>query len=411
MLPMIVDGVGARMDGIASLWAWLLRVMPGNDEIAQKILLGLIAAAAVSALSWLGWKVYKGLRNLVRYIFEHGDERERLERARGAVRGDRGIWLTQPISPPQDYRLRIESSIPIITLANLKGGVGKSTITANVAAMLALRGERVLVIDLDFQGSLSSMVLGEDSATQRPANNALSKSSEALTGDMSATWLVTSALPYRATSGKWVPTTEEGRPLGLFALTGFYDLARVENRLLVEWLIKDRAADMPYFLTKLLHSDEVRSRYDRILIDAPPRLSTACIQALCASTHLLIPTVMDRLSAEAVVTFTDEIKSQREAGLCPHLKHLGVVGSMMPAARVGYPKSTITYLEDQLRERKSAPALLPQNCWIDETATLGAAAGITIAVLSSDNDVRKSAREAFKLLADYIATEAPTKSR
>ena len=265
------------MEPVLALWAWLLNVMPGTDEIAKKTILTAVATGLASFAGWISWKLGKASVRSIRWLISDRDANARLERARNAVGSGKGLWLTEPIAQPPEYALRMASSIPIITLANLKGGVGKSTITANVAAICASRGESVLVIDLDFQGSLSSMVLGESAQTQRPSNDELSKSSEALLGDKSPAWLIQNAWAYQASAGSKVPQTDAGGALRFYALTGFYDLARVENRLLVEWLIKDKPAGMPYSLAKLLLSDEVQRNYDRIFIDAPPRLSTACI--------------------------------------------------------------------------------------------------------------------------------------
>jgi cellulose biosynthesis protein BcsQ len=266
----------------------------------------------------------------------------------------------------------------------------------------------VLVIDLDFQGSLSSMMLGEDAQDQRPKPDELSKSSQALQGDKPPSWLIQNAWAYRATGSRIAPKTDEGKPLSLFALTGFYDLARVENQLQVEWLIEDKPVDMPYSLAKLLLSDEVQSRYDRIFIDAPPRLSTGCIQALCASTHVLMPTVMDRLSAEAIVTFAEELETQKAAGLCPHLRYLGVLGSMVPAT-AGYPKPTAIFLGDLLSRKGIRLQLLPETCWIKDAAAFSITAGITVATLEGESKDKRLARDEMTALVDYIATEAPKK--
>jgi cellulose biosynthesis protein BcsQ len=89
----------------------------------------------------------------------------------------------------------------------------------------------------------------------------------------------------------------------LFAGPTYYVLARVENKFLVEGLIKVRPLGMPCALASALHNDEIRRRNDRIFIGAPPRLGTACIQALSARTHVLIPTVVDSMLPTGSTTY------------------------------------------------------------------------------------------------------------
>ena len=72
---------------------------------------------------------------------------------------------------------------------------------------------------------------------------------------------------------------------------------------------------------------KVAERFDIVLIDAPPRLTAGAINAFCASTHLLVPTVYDGLSAEAVGTFLNGARILRDA-LNPGIDLLGVVGML-----------------------------------------------------------------------------------
>jgi Mrp family chromosome partitioning ATPase len=78
-----------------------------------------------------------------------------LNRARESVaEGGKGPWLSIRRDEPAQYKLRMESALgtlPVIICANLKGGVGKTTITANIAAKFAKMKEKpVLAIDLDY---------------------------------------------------------------------------------------------------------------------------------------------------------------------------------------------------------------------------------------------------------------------
>ena len=157
-----------------------------------------------------------------------------------------GLWLTvqrDPHPPPVGERLKNLGKL-ILTVANLKGGVGKTTLTANLAAFFAnplndpsRPSRRVLVIDLDFQGSCSSMLFaGTD---WRPGEAQLSRASELISGAIGA----------NSQGQLGQPVTDIGRARGISA---FYDLARIENREMVPWVIGDESADIRYRLAHLL---------------------------------------------------------------------------------------------------------------------------------------------------------------
>ncbi|MGQ4828065.1 ParA family protein, partial [Enterococcus faecalis] len=83
----------------------------------------------------------------------------------------------------------------------------------------------------------------------------------------------------------------------------FYELTETENRAVTEWQLGERERDIRYDLFRLLRDPAVRQHYGAVLIDAPPRFSISSIQALCASTHVLVPSVLDNTSATAVGYF------------------------------------------------------------------------------------------------------------
>jgi chromosome partitioning protein len=98
-----------------------------------------------------------------------------------------------------------------------------------------------------------------------------------------------------------------------------------ENKLLLDYLLKEPGEDIRYVLARHLVCSKLRNKYDIVLLDSPPRLKTAAINGLCASTHILVPTILDRLSAEAVGVFLGGVKKLK-AMLNPSVELLGVVG-------------------------------------------------------------------------------------
>jgi cellulose biosynthesis protein BcsQ len=232
-----------------------------------------------------------------------------------------GLWTTFPKSPPfQDFDARIGRRRPvIITVANNKGGVSKTTITGNLLAYFDYKLRlRVLVIDLDYQGSLSTMLRAEqDRADQRKSNvNSLLARGAGLGTLYTATRRL----------GERLPRSE--------LASAFYELAMFEDRLMVEWLLQEGGDDVRYRLASVLLEDGIQNRFDVILIDCPPRLTTGTINALCSSTHVLIPTIFNPIAAEPVANFISTSKALMDK-LNPKLEFLGVVETLTPRANEG----------------------------------------------------------------------------
>lgn len=244
-----------------------------------------------------------------------------IERNGGMVEGE-GLWKAAPIIPrPEGYYLNLQLA-KILSIANLKGGVGKTTISANLASCLSIMLNEgradprpVLLIDLDFQGTLAGFA--NPHADIWPPKNTDSYATKLIRGDLTKHNVVT------------MNFTVTGRN-NLKILPAYYDLANAENRLMIEWLLGDRNKDVRFNLADILLNQEVRDQFSLIILDCPPRLTTAKIQALAASSHLLIPTILNKASTEAVNSFVRQVESLRKAGICPHIKHIGVVGSMVP---------------------------------------------------------------------------------
>jgi cellulose biosynthesis protein BcsQ len=240
---------------------------------------------------------------------------QRLARIRHAFSGsdDQNIWLGAPIIQPDRYHDRMRESIPILLIANLKGGVGKSTIAANLVPYFEReKNESVLAIDLDYQGSLSSMLLPEPYNRQaRPAQTL----KDLMCGKVDNLAMLAMSRPIR-------DTTRDSRIIDCDG-----PFANFETRLLIQWLSGEVDGDIRYGLAKALLDPAIQKRFQRIIIDAPPRMTTGFVNALCASTHLIVPFVLDTLSSERVGLFISQLQRMRPQ-LFPHLNLAGVVGTM-----------------------------------------------------------------------------------
>jgi hypothetical protein len=163
---------------------------------------------------------------------------QRLDNARRSVSpSGPGIWMATEPDRSNNYTSGLKNSIPVYVVANLKGGVGKTTIATGLAAHFAnpfgdpgRKSERVLLIDLDFQGSLSSMAL--TTVDRIPDRDDISRASRLISGGANA-----STLMHMRQRVKGLEGLPRGRVGEFHAIPAYYDIAQAENRLMVEWLI------------------------------------------------------------------------------------------------------------------------------------------------------------------------------
>lgn len=218
------------------------------------------------------------------------------------------IWEERP-AIPAIYR---SNRPPVLAVVNMKGGVGKTTITANLAAHFASQGKKVLLIDFDYQGSLTQMVLG-----QRGETHFRMTAHHLLEGSKTASDIL-----------KLEPARRlADRQQDLVRLyPASYAFATIENRLMANWLTGERA-EIRYELVRYLSEEAIRSQYDIALIDCPPRITTATINALTSASHVLIPSQPDGLSLPAAEFLSRQLVRMK-GSVFPNLKLLGLVPSL-----------------------------------------------------------------------------------
>ena len=179
----------------------------------------------------------------------------------------------------------------IIAIANQKGGVGKTTTAANLGASLTLRGQRVLLVDLDPQGNLTSAFGLDKSAERTVADSLLDRKIP---------------LP--------IVNVENGEASRLDLIPSSLALASAEaalmNKLGRELRLRDQLA-------------AVEADYTHILIDTPPSLGLLTINALVAATRVIVPTEARFFSLQGLQMLEESI--EEILYLNPRLKLLGIM--------------------------------------------------------------------------------------
>ncbi|WP_336070918.1 ParA family protein [Nitratireductor rhodophyticola] len=188
----------------------------------------------------------------------------------------------------------MNSGTRIITVANQKGGVGKTTTAINLATALAAIGENVLVVDLDPQGNASTG-LGID-RQQR-----LISSYDVLTGNAGV---------LEAAMATAVP--------GLSIVASTLDLLGIEMEI-------SSAPDRVLKLRNALNEDGIP--YSYVLVDCPPSLNLLTLNAMAAADSILVPLQCEFFALEGLSQLLETVEQVR-GSINPHLGIQGIVLTM-----------------------------------------------------------------------------------
>lgn len=224
----------------------------------------------------------------------------------------------------------------VYTIANQKGGVGKTTTTVNLAAFVAARKARVLIVDAD------------------PQSNATSSLGVKLEED---TLSLYDALVNKVPLREIIRPTQRQR---LAIVPAAPELAAAEIEL-VQMLARET------LLQKILKP--ILSDYDFIFIDTPPSLGLLTINALTASNHgVLIPVQCEYLPLEGLGQLVHTINLVRES-LNPNLQVAGVVMTMFDS-RTNLAMDVVNEVRQHFPEQ-IFKTIIPRNVRLSEAPSYG----------------------------------------
>jgi chromosome partitioning protein len=219
-----------------------------------------------------------------------------------------GLMRLLPRSQERTLTSRGTSLARVIAFANQKGGVAKTTSTLNLAVALQEQGLRVLVVDLDPQGNLTmSQGLNPD-AIERSMFD---------------------VLVHR------LPITEVIHQREVPLAVSSIDLAGAELALSSQ-IGRERALEKG-----LAH---VKADYDWVLVDTPPSLGLLTINALVASSGVIVPVQCEYLSLRGLVQLENTLSMIRE-NLNPEVEIVGILPTMFDG-RTLHAKEAVEILQE-----------------------------------------------------------------
>ncbi len=254
--------------------------------------------------------------------------------------------------PLANYPRRQEGEpLSIICVANLKGGVAKTSVTSSLAGRLAARGMRVLVIDVDGQASISDLFDVKPDVDDVPS--------------------VYDVLKYEDP----IPITKAIQPTyfpNVDILAGSLSMSEFEFETSSTYM-DGRFKEMPWHRRFKTALRLVEDRYDVVLLDTPPHMSFSVLAAMHAANGLIIPLSASMLDAISLMKFihlasdTLEVMEKHDPGhRFDFIRYLITRHSPQDGPQV----QLAAFLRTHLGNRMMKTPLLHSTAMLDVTNTL-----------------------------------------
>lgn len=221
----------------------------------------------------------------------------------------------------------------VYVFVNQKGGVGKTTSAINIGAYMAAAGKKVLLVDFDSQGNMSSGVgVSKDKPT------------------------IYELMAGLATYEQTVRHTEV---INLDALPASIDLSGAAIELVDQ-------ADREFFLKKAL--EPLLPLYDYILIDCPPSLGLLTLNGLAAANSVLIPMQCEYFALEGISLLLQTVKKV-QASINPNLEIGGIFFTMYDS-RTRLANDVVTQVKAYFKDSVFS-TIIPRNVRLSEAPSHG----------------------------------------
>ena len=246
----------------------------------------------------------------------------------------------------------------IIAVANQKGGVGKTTTSINLAACLADKGKKVLAVDMDPQGNLTSgLGVDKDSAEKTIYD------------------LIIGEADIHEVINREVLENLDIIPTSI-------DLSAAEIELI-------GVDDKEYILRNNIH--QVKDQYDFIIIDCPPSLSMLTINAMTTADSIIVPIQCEYYALEGLSQLIHTVELVKER-LNPILEIEGVVFTMYDA-RTNLSLQVVENVKENLQQN-IYKTIIPRNIRLAEAPSYGMPINLY--------DPKSTGASAYQRLADEV---------
>ena len=246
----------------------------------------------------------------------------------------------------------------IIAVANQKGGVGKTTTSINLAACLAEKGKKVLAVDMDPQGNLTSG-LGVDKDSV----------------EKSIYELIIGEVDIKEVINKEVLENLDIIPTSI-------DLSAAEIELI-------GVDDKEYILRNAI--DQVKDQYDFVIIDCPPSLSMLTINAMTTADSVIVPIQCEYYALEGLSQLIHTVELVKDR-LNSKLEIEGVVFTMYDA-RTNLSLQVVENVKDNLQQN-IYKTIIPRNIRLAEAPSYG--------LPINKYDPKSTGAESYMRLADEV---------